>query len=92
VRPERVPEADRSSPSLVIMTRPRGYLDPARDRMSLDGEIPPPGALPGAGVASSRIKPAGAARPVVAEFNGERIVGRSWPLADNHVSVLELTY
>ena len=92
LRPERIPEADKNAPSLVIMTRPRGYLDPGRDKMAFDGQTPPPGAVLGAGVASSRIKPTGLARAVVAEFNGERVVGRSWPLAENHVSVLELTY
>ena len=92
MRPERVPAADQSAPSLVILTRPRGYLDPTRDKMSFDGQSPPPGALPGAGVASSRIKPEGPQRTVVAEFNGERVVGRSWPMAGNEVAVLELTY
>lgn len=92
MRPERIPEADRNAPSLVIMNRPRGYLDPGRDKMAFDGQSPPPGAVLGAGVSSSRIKPAGLPRAVVAEFNGERVVGRSWPLAENHVSVLELTY
>jgi triacylglycerol lipase len=29
---------------------------------------------------------------VAGEFNGERIVGRAWPAADNHVVFLELTY
>jgi triacylglycerol lipase len=92
MRPERVPAADQSAPALVILTRPRGYLDPTRDKMSFDGQSPPPGALPGAGVASSRIKPEGPQRTVVAEFNGERVVGRSWPMAGNEVAVLELTY
>jgi hypothetical protein len=92
MRPERIPEADRNAPSLVIMNRPRGYLDPGRDKMAFDGQSPPPGAVLGAGVSSSRIKPTGLARAVIAEFNGERVVGRSWPLAENHVSVLELTY
>jgi triacylglycerol lipase len=92
MRPERVPDADKNAPSLVIMNRPRGYLDPARDKMAFDGQTPPPGAVLGAGVSSSRIKPTGLPRAVMAEFNGERVVGRSWPLADNHVSVLELTY
>ena len=92
LRPERIPETDRVGPSLVIMTRPRGYFDPARDRMSFDGQSPPPGTLPGAGVSSSRIKPAGPQRTVVAEFNGEKVVGRTWPTANNEVSVLELTY
>jgi pimeloyl-ACP methyl ester carboxylesterase len=92
MRPERVPEADRNAPALVLLTRPRGYFDPARDKMSFDGQSPPPGALPGAGVSASRIKPAGPPRAVVAEFNGERVVGRTWPLAEGRVSVLELTY
>jgi pimeloyl-ACP methyl ester carboxylesterase len=92
MRPERVPEADKNAPALAIMARPRGYLDPARDKMGFDGQSPPPGAVLGAGVASSRLKPTGLPRPIVAEFNGERVVGRTWPLAENHVSVLELTY
>lgn len=92
IRPERVPEADRNAPALAIMNRPRGYLDPARDKMAFDGQTPPPGAVLGAGVSASRLKPTGLPRPIVAEFNGERVVGRTWPLAENHVSVLELTY
>jgi triacylglycerol lipase len=31
-------------------------------------------------------------RSVTAEFNGERVVGRTWPAAENHVAILELTY
>jgi pimeloyl-ACP methyl ester carboxylesterase len=93
LRPERIAEADKHAPAIVTMVRPRGYLDPGRDKMALDGITPPPGAVLGAGVASSRIKPAGAlARSVTAEFNGERVTGRTWPAADNHVSVLELTH
>jgi triacylglycerol lipase len=92
MRPERVPEVDKNAPSLAIMVRPRGYLDPARDKMAFDGQSPPPGAVLGAGVASSRLKPTGLPRAIVAEFNGERVVGRTWPLAENHISVLELTY
>ena len=92
LRPERVPDADRSAPSLAILNRPRGYFDPGRDQMMFDGQNPPPGAVPGAGVSASRIRPAGAPRTVVAEFNGEKLVGRTWPLDGNHVAVFELTY
>jgi hypothetical protein len=92
LRPERIAAADQGAAAIVTLTRPRGYLDPDRDRMALDGQSPPPGVLPGAGVSSSRIKPAGAPRSIVAEFNGERVVGRSWPAAQNRVSVLELTW
>lgn len=93
LKPERVADADRAADAIVTMTRPRGYLDPARDRMAFDGQSPPPGALPGAGVASSKIKLTSAQpRAVVAEFNGERVTGRSWPAAQGHVALLELTY
>jgi len=93
LRPERMSDEDRRNPAVASMTRPRGYLDPARDKMAFDGQTPPPGAVLGAGVATSRIRPTGAlARPIVAEFNGERITGRTWPAPENHITVLELTY
>jgi triacylglycerol lipase len=93
LRAERIAEADKDAQALVTMTRPRGYFDPTRDNMSFDGKSPPPGALPGAGVSSSKLKLTDVQpRAVVAEFNGERVVGRTWPSAGNHVSVLELTY
>ena len=45
-----------------------------------------------AGVSTARLKLADpSARAIVGEFNGERIVGRTWPVAENHVVVLELT-
>ena len=93
LRAERIADADKTAPAIVTMIRPRGYFDPARDKMSLDGQSPPPGALPGAGVASSKVKPDGATgRSVTGEFNGERVVGRTWPAAENHVAILEMTY
>ncbi|HEY0886167.1 MAG TPA: alpha/beta fold hydrolase [Ramlibacter sp.] len=93
LRAERIADADREAAAIVTMSRPRGYFDPDRDRMSFDGRNPPPGAVPGAGVASSRLKlPNTQPRPIVAEFNGERVVGRPWPAAGGHVSVLEMTY
>ena len=63
-----------------------------RNRIALDGQSPPPGIPPGvAGVAASKIRlPAGPQRPVVGEFDGERIVGRNWPVAEGRVVVLEL--
>jgi triacylglycerol lipase len=92
LRATRIAAVDKNAPAIVTMVRPRGYLDPGRDKMALDGQSPPPGAVLGAGVASSTIKPTGLPRVVVGEFNGERVVGRSWPASDNHVSILELTY
>jgi triacylglycerol lipase len=94
LHPERLADADRDAKSLVMLTRPRGYFGVGRDRMSLDGASPPPGVPTGVATASaSKLKLTDAiARPIVAEFNDERIVGRLWPAADNHVVVLELTY
>jgi triacylglycerol lipase len=92
MRPARIADADKNAPAIVTLSRPRGYLDPARDKMAFDGQSPPPGAVLGAGVASSTLKPTGLPRTISGEFNGERVTGRSWPAAENHVSILELTY
>jgi triacylglycerol lipase len=95
MRPERIPENDRAGPALVIFTRPRGYFDPERDKVVFDGRTPPPGVAPGpsgAGVSTSRIKVPETSRLVQAEFNGEKLVGRTWATANDEVTVLELTY
>jgi len=94
LRPERLADADRDAKSLVTLSRPRGYFGVPRDRIALDGTSPPAGIPSGvAGVSTARVKVADAGeRAVVGEFNDERIVGRTWPVADNHVVVLELTY
>ena len=92
LRAERLADADRGAGSVIAFTRPRGYFGVPRDRIGFDGTSPPPGVPTGvAGVAQSKIKPvAGPMRPVVAEFNGERIVGRTWPAAENRVVIIEL--
>ena len=92
LRAERLADADKSAGSVVTFTRPRGYFGVPRDTFSFDGISPPPGVPAGvAGVAQSRLKlAAGPQRPVVAEFNGERIVGRNWPAAENRVVLIEL--
>jgi triacylglycerol lipase len=48
--------------------------------------------LPGAGIASSKLKTSAQPRPIVAEFNGEQVVGRPWPTANNELTFLELTW
>ncbi len=93
LRAERLAAADQDGKSVVTLTRPRGYFDAERDKMAFDGKalagVPPTGA----GVSSSKIKlMEDGVRAMAAEFNGERITGRTWPAADNHVVVLELTY
>jgi triacylglycerol lipase len=92
LRAERLAEADKAAGSVLTFTRPRGYFGVPRDTLRFDGISPPPGVPAGvAGVSQSRIKVAATpARPVVAEFNGERIAGRNWPAAENRVVLIEL--
>ncbi len=92
-RPARIAESDRGAASVVAMTRPRGYFGLGRDAMSLDGKAPPglqPG-VPGLSTAKLKLEEQGI-RPVVATFNGERIVARSWPLAEGHLTFAEFHY
>jgi len=95
MRAERMADADKGAAAVVTLTRPRGYFGLPRDSISLDGQSPPPGVPQGtAGVSTSKLKltgdAGGAGRAVAGEFNGERIVGRTWPAANNEVVLLEL--
>lgn len=92
LRAERIADADKDAPAVVTLTRPRGYFGIPRDEIELDGKSPPagiPSGVAGVSVAKARLADAGD-RPVSASFNGQRIVGRSWPTAGNHVVLLEL--
>lgn len=90
IRPARIADADRDAKSVVTMTRPRGYFGAGRDAMSLDGKAPPgiPPGVPGVAAAKLKLNEA-AVRSVAAEFNGQRIVARAWPLAENRVVFAE---
>ncbi|MET3371937.1 pimeloyl-ACP methyl ester carboxylesterase [Variovorax boronicumulans] len=95
LRTERLAPAESGAGAVVVFTRPRGYFDAQRDTMNFDGQSPPPGVpAQGAGQSSSRLRIAAGApqRTVSAEFNGERLSGQSWPAAQGHATVLELTY
>ena len=94
LRLQRRIATDDDARAIVTMTRPRGYFDVSRDKMSFGGISPPPGLPPtGAGISVSKLKATSdEAQTVVAEFNGERVVGRTWPAAENHIVFLELTY
>ena len=97
LRAERMADADRANPAakaIITFSRPRGYFDAQRDKMSFDGSAQLPGVPPvGAGIASSKkLIPQPELRSIAAEFNGERVTGQTWPAAENHVVVLELTY
>ncbi len=94
IRAERIADADKDAGSIANFTRPRGYFDADRDNLSFDGITPPPAIAKGvgAGLAASKIKlPSGTAqRSISAEFNGQKLVGRTWPAAQGRVSLLEL--
>ncbi|MDO4905864.1 MAG: twin-arginine translocation pathway signal [Lautropia sp.] len=92
-RLQRIVHADPDAKAIVIMSRPRGYFDLRRDTMSFAGAMPPPGVpLRGAGVSVSRMKSVKTEpETVVARFNNERVAGRTWPLAERHVVILEIT-
>jgi pimeloyl-ACP methyl ester carboxylesterase len=92
LRAERVTEADRDARSVVTLTRPRGFFGIPRDDISLDGMNPPGGIAPGVpAISNARLKLLGPPdRAVAGEFNGERIVGRAWPIAENRIVFLEL--
>ncbi|HET8746146.1 MAG TPA: alpha/beta fold hydrolase [Ramlibacter sp.] len=92
LRPDRIAIFERRAIALVMLTRPRGYFDPQRDKIVFENRTPPPGVVPGAGVSSSRLQLLEAGKPVHAQFNGEKIAGRTWPVVNNEVAVLELTY
>lgn len=94
-RPERLADADKAAKSVVSFVRPRGYFGLPRDRIELDGR-PAPGIPEGvAGVAASRLRLQDApGRPVAGDYQSgairEHIVGRTWPAAENRITVLEL--
>lgn len=94
LRAERLADADKRAGAVIELTRPRGYFGVPRDTVVLDGQNPAPGIPPGvAGVSASRLRlPNGPERAVAAQFNDERIVGRNWPAAQNHIVQLELHY
>ena len=95
LRAERIVDAERSAQAVVSFTRPRGYFDLQRDTVSFDGSSSLPDVPPtsGAGVAASkRLLADGTDRAIVGSFNGEKVVGRTWPLAGGHLAFLELTY
>jgi pimeloyl-ACP methyl ester carboxylesterase len=93
LRAERAAAADKDAKSTVTFTRPRGYFDAERDKMAFDGKALPGVPPTGAGASSSKVKlMEDGVRAISAEFNGEKITGRTWSAADNHLVILELTY
>jgi pimeloyl-ACP methyl ester carboxylesterase len=93
LRPQLLAKDDKDAGAVVYMVRPRGYFGVGRDRIALDGALPPAIAsgVPSVPVGKLAL-PAGQPRTVVAAFNDERIPVRTWSMRDNQVSVAEFTW
>ncbi|HXY98792.1 MAG TPA: alpha/beta fold hydrolase [Stellaceae bacterium] len=93
LRPQLLAKDDREAGAIVYVSRPRGYFGVDRDRFLLDGALPS-GIAPGVPSVSMAKKafPAEPQRTVEAVLNRERIALRTWPLADDQVSVAEFTW
>lgn len=92
LRPQRLAAADAAKGAIVHLSRPRGYFGAGRDHVLLGGRIPP--GLPQGVPAVSDVAiayPQPPSQCVVGQCNSEMIAARTWPAADNHVSVIELT-
>jgi pimeloyl-ACP methyl ester carboxylesterase len=86
------PSKDDGAAAVLRMDRPRGYFGLPRDIVLLDGKEPDdiPHGVPSVWHTTVRL-PGLEDRPIVGEFNEERIVARPWPAKDGHYTILELT-
>lgn len=97
LRAERLAAADKAAAgatgAVVTLTRPRGYFDLSRDSILWDGNTKPAD-LPasGAGLSLSKLVLTNSGvRSIAGQFNGEKLAGRTWSAADNHMVILEIT-
>ncbi|MEA2760236.1 MAG: hypothetical protein QOH65_2849, partial [Methylobacteriaceae bacterium] len=92
LRPARsIGKGDEGAEAIILMSRPRGYFGIPRDVVILDGRQPPDikSGVPTDSVTTLRLTNF-ADRPVVGEFNLERVVARPWPARENHISIIEI--
>jgi pimeloyl-ACP methyl ester carboxylesterase len=92
LRPAAPAKDDADAAAVVRMDRPRGYFGLPRDIVLLDGKEPSdiPHGVPAIWHTTLRL-PALEDRPIIGEFNEERIVARPWPAKERHYTILELT-
>ncbi|WP_420132778.1 hydrolase [Rhodopseudomonas sp.] len=90
-KPAAAPASDAGA--VVILSRPRGYFGLPRDVVLLDGKQPTDIKIgvPTDSVSTVTVPAAEVGRAVAGLFNEERIVARAWPLAENRITVAELT-
>jgi hypothetical protein len=92
--PAPLAEADRAAGCLARLTRPRGYFSWPRDVVLLDGrEIAERrDGVASLAVAHLRLPAERAGTPIQGVFNQEGVVGRLNLLAENRISLLEMTH
>jgi pimeloyl-ACP methyl ester carboxylesterase len=89
LRPQPFAKGDETAGAIVIMSRPRGYFGVGRDKVTLDGKLPP-GINDGVpGTSTGKLSFDASSRTVVAVFNNETIPVRTFPAKDNHIVVAE---
>jgi pimeloyl-ACP methyl ester carboxylesterase len=93
LHPQLLSKDDREAGAVVYVSRPRGYFGIDRDRILLDGALPP-GITPGVpNVSMAKMTfPAEPQQTVEAVFNREHIALRTWPIKDDQVDVAEFTW
>ena len=94
LRPARpLTSAEKDAGAVAVFMRPRGYFGRPRDVVLFDGKEPADvkTGVPTDATTTLRLAES-AARPVVGEFNEERVVSRTWPAHENHLTIAELTY
>ena len=97
LRAERLSDADKdaagASGSIFTLSRPRGYFDLQRDSISLNGNTKPNGVpASGAGVSTSKLVLKNTdVRAIEGRFNGEKITGYAWSVAENRLVTLEIS-
>ena len=93
LRPTTPPaKEDADAAAVVRMVRPCGDFGLPRDIVLIDGKEPtdiPPG-VPAVWHTTLRLTTV-ENRPIIGEFNEERIVARPWPARDGHMAIMELT-
>lgn len=93
LRPVVLGKGDSDAEAVVYLSRPRGYFGAGRDIIELGGQ-PATGIPDGVpSLSTSRLAfPDASAQTVLGRFNDERIPARTWPMKQNHVAIIELTY
>jgi hypothetical protein len=92
LRPQRLAAGEAGKGAIIHLSRPRGYFGAGRDHVLLGSRIPP--GIPHGVPAVSDLTvayPLPAGQCVIGQCNSETIAARTWPAADGHVSVVELT-